>query len=98
MIEYEVILPAGLVKRVHIDQHRNAANKKDGGDRPVYTVQAQGGPYKAHEVHIDGPSTFVGNGPSLSCGAIHYLTTYAELRTVIRVNESSDPLRLDLVH
>lgn len=84
MIEHEVTLPEGTIKRIHIDQHRNKANKADGGDRPVYTVQCGGVSHKAHEVVIYGQSVFKGNASALSCGAIHYLETTAEVSTVIR--------------
>lgn len=89
IIETPATLPEGKIKRIHIDQHRNAANKSDGGDRPVYTVQYDGNPYKAHEVEVLGPATFIGNGRQLSCGAIHYLETTAEVRTVIRAAEEA---------
>lgn len=101
MIEHSVTLAAGTIKRIHIDQHRNAANKKDGGDRPVYTIQAKGGPYKAHEVHISGPSQFLGNTDPLSCGAIHYLVTRSKVRTVVRKTytgeHACDLLALDMI-
>lgn len=87
--EKNVTLPAGKIKRVHIDQHRNAANKKDGGDRPVFTVQYDGNPYKGHDIKVNGPSTFVGNGRQLSCGAIHYLETTAEVEIVVRQAEEA---------
>lgn len=84
MIEHSITLPEGRIKRVHIDQQRNAANKADGGDRPVYTIQYGGVSHKAHDVLIDGPSEFKGNSNPLSCGAIHYLETTAQIRTVVR--------------
>lgn len=83
MVEQNVTLRDGLVKRLHVDQHRIKANLKDGGDRPVVTVQAQGGPYKGHEAIINGPSKLVYTEP-LSCGARVYIVTEAEVEVVLR--------------
>lgn len=84
MIEKPTTIRAGLVKRLHVDQHRIKANAKNGTDLPVLTVQAAGGPYKAHEVEIDGPSKLVYDGRTLSCGAKVWLYTEAEVRLTLR--------------
>jgi hypothetical protein len=89
MIEHQVTLPAGTIKRVHIDQSRIRSNINSGENLPPITVQAQGGPYKAHEVIIDGPSVLVYNGNQLSCGARLWIESRAEIRTIL-VDESSD--------
>ncbi len=83
LTEKNVVLREGLVKRLHVDQHRIKANLKDDGDRPVITVQAAGGPYKGHEAKINGPSTLVYTEP-LSCGARVYIVTEAEVEVVLR--------------
>lgn len=64
--------------------HRIKANAKNGTDDPVLTVQAKGGPYKAHEILIDGPSKIVYEGTALSCGARAWIETTAEVTTVVR--------------
>ena len=73
-------LRKGLIKRIHVDQHRIRKNRKEGGDLPVLTVQARGGPYKGHHVLIQGPSELVysPNKP-LSCGARVWIHTTAEV-------------------
>jgi len=84
MIEAPSTIPAGLIKRVHVDQHRIKSNSKSGEDAPVLTVQARGGPYKAHEVSIDGPARIVYDGSVLSCGAKCWIETTAEVTTHLR--------------
>lgn len=84
MIEEPTTIRAGLVKRIHVDQHRIKSNAKTGADEPVLTVQVVGGPYKAHEVEVNGPSKIVYDGRTLSCGAKCWIETTAEVTTVIR--------------
>lgn len=85
MIEEPTTIREGLIKRIHVDQHRIKANVKDGTDLPVLTVQAKGGPYKAHEVIADGPTRIVyAPHDPLSCGARCWIETTAEVRTVVR--------------
>jgi hypothetical protein len=76
-------LREGLIKRIHVDQPRLRANLSDGTDRPILTVQARGGPYKAHEVTINGPSKVIYADP-LSCGARCWIETTAEVVTHLR--------------
>jgi hypothetical protein len=84
MIEHSTTIRAGLVKRLHVDQHRIKHNTKTGDDLPVLTVQAQGGPYKAHEVEILGPSRLVYDGRTLSCGAKVWIECDAEVVLTVR--------------
>lgn len=84
MNERATTIPAGYIKRVHVDQHRIKSNVKNGENLPVLTVQAKGGPYKAHEVLIDGPSKMVYDGTTLSCGAKCWLETEAEITTIVQ--------------
>ena len=91
MIEYPMVLKAGNLKRLHVDQHRIRANVKDGTDIPAITVQGTGGPYKAHEVEIldkdgDVVATMIYRPHDpLSCGARLWIETRGEVRTNIRV-------------
>jgi hypothetical protein len=73
-------LRSGLIKRIHVDQHRVKKNNKEGTNLPVLTVQARGGPYKAHKVSINGPSELVYRPEKpLSCGARVWIATTAEV-------------------
>lgn len=84
MIEEPTTIRAGLLKRIHVDQHRIKHNAKTGEDLPVLTVQAQGGPYKGHEIEVHGPSKIVYDGRTLSCGAKVWIETEAEVEVVLR--------------
>lgn len=89
MIEEPTTIREGLIKRVHVDQHRIKANLKNGTDLPVVTVQAKGGPYKGHEVTIDGPSRVIYRGEDpLSCGARVWIETTAAV--TVQVNERKE--------
>lgn len=84
MVEETTTIRSGLIKRLHVDQHRVRQNTKDGGNRPVVTVQALGGPYKGHRAHIDGPSELVYAADSpLSCGARVWVETDAEVTVTV---------------
>jgi hypothetical protein len=87
MIESDTVLRAGYIKRIHVDQHRIKSNARDETNLPVLTVQAAGGPYKAHEVEIRGPSRMVYDGRTLSCGAKCWLETTAEVATFVHNEE-----------
>lgn len=56
---------------IHVNRAHIAANAKDGGDRPVYTIKLKpnGRALYAREVEITGPSKLVWNGHALRCGA-----------------------------
>lgn len=79
----------GIIKRIHVDQHRIRANARDGTDLPVLTVQTYEGPRKAHEVAILGPSRVVFTEKPLSCGARCWIETLAEVELLTR--ESARP-------
>lgn len=65
---------------IHVNRHHIAANAKDGGNRPVYTVKMNSGSIRyAREVKILGPSRMVYNGRQLSCGARAWIETEADL-------------------
>lgn len=66
----------GTIKRVHVDRRIMAANLKHGENNPPITVQTGHGPYKAREVRIEGPSTFVYRPEKpLACGARLWVET-----------------------
>lgn len=100
MIEETTTLRAGLIKRIHVDQHRIKADTKEGTISAVVTVQAQGGPYKGHSVKINGPSEVIYSSP-LSCGARVWMETKAEVVVLnfdcpvcedVRLVETSDEI------
>lgn len=94
------ILRRGLIKRIHVDQHRIKKNHKEGTRLPVLTVQARGGPYKAQEVVINGPSKLVYSPKKpLSCGAKVWIATLSEVRLLAneprrRVNNKKNVCRI----
>lgn len=87
MIEEPSTLPAGTIKRLHVDQQRIKKNASGDSNLPPITVQTSKGPYKAHEVEIlDGDGAVVARfvyqpHDPLSCGARLYIETSHEVRT-----------------
>lgn len=67
-----------MLKRIHVNKHHIAANKKDGGDRPIYTVKTHRSNVKGSHVHVDGPLEFIdGQDKPLNCGAVAWGETRA---------------------
>jgi hypothetical protein len=78
-----MILHKGTIKRIHVNQHHLRANRKDGGKRPVITVQTSKGPVYADHVDIKGESSLVFRPEKpLSCGARIWIETRAEVHCV----------------
>jgi len=73
-------MPAGTLKRVHVNTHIIRSNKKTNASEPVVTVQWRGKPYRFESVEIFGPSRVVysPNKP-LNCGATVWVETTAEI-------------------
>lgn len=69
----------GTIKRLHVNQHNLKANAKDGGTRPVVTVQTSAGPVPCTYAKIEGPSELVSYG-QLSCGARVWVETTAPVK------------------
>lgn len=67
---------------IHVNRHHIAANAKDGGDRPVYTIKTGKKTRYAREVLWDGPSRAVYNGNQLSCGARAWIEVSGQLTLV----------------
>lgn len=67
---------------IHVNRHHIAANAKDGGDRPVYTIKTGKKTRYAREVLWDGPSRAVYNGKQLSCGARAWIEVSGQLTLV----------------
>lgn len=64
---------------IHVNQHHIRANRKDGLDRPVFTVKTYNSNQYAHRVEIKGPSELVYQEYPLSCGASCWIETEAEV-------------------
>jgi hypothetical protein len=75
-----------MITIVHVNRHHIAANAKDGGNRPVYSVKVRGRTRYAREVEIKGPSRMVYDGRQLACGARAWIETAAE---VVLIDEMS---------
>ncbi len=77
-----------MLKRIHVNRHHIAANRKDGGSRLIYTVKTYKKTYPAHEVWIYGQSKMVdGQTKPLNCGAVAWVETHAK---VLLIDESGD--------
>jgi len=80
-------LPAGTVKRLHVDRRIVAQNRRLNTREPAITVQTSKGPLKARYVNILGGSEFqqaddeLGIKP-LGCGARLWVKTRAALEVV----------------
>lgn len=60
-----------MLKRIHVNRHHIAANRKDDGGRPIYTIKTYKGTYTARSVYVEGELNFVdGQHKPLSCGAV----------------------------
>lgn len=72
-------LKAGTIKRIHVDRQILVRNRKNGENKPAWTIQTSKGPIKARALVVRGPSLFVQVSKPLSCGARMYIETYAEV-------------------
>jgi hypothetical protein len=66
-------------KIIHVNRQHIAMNRKDGGNRPIYTIKMGGKTVYARAVEWDGPSKLVHQGQQLPCGARAWIETHAEL-------------------
>jgi len=66
---------------IHVNRHHIAANKKDGGDRPVFTVKDYKQNRRGNHVTVErGKISFVYRpGKPLPCGAVAWAETYGEV-------------------
>jgi len=76
----KLMLSNGTIKRIHVDRHVVARNRKKGESNPPITVQTSKGPHKAARVDILGLSRFVYRPEKpLACGATLWVETTAEV-------------------
>jgi len=74
-------LPAGTIKRIHVDQHTIRRNAKQGSDDPPISVKVSGGSMRCRSVEINGPSTVIYSPTKpLSCGARVWVETRAAVK------------------
>lgn len=67
---------------IHVNRHHIAANSKDGGNRPVYTIKTGKKTRYAREVIWNGPSKAVYDGTALACGAKAWIEVSGQLTLV----------------
>ena len=70
----------GLTTRIHVNQHKIRANRKNGSNDPVLTVKTYKSTTYCHSVKINGPSKVVyrPNKP-LDCGARVWIETTSDV-------------------
>lgn len=74
-----------MKKIIHVNRHHIAANKRDGGKRPIHSVKTYKKTCQARRVRLlDGPAIFVdifsSNRKPLSCGAPVWQETCGRVR------------------
>lgn len=86
-------LAAGTIKRLHVNRHVIAANRKTGKRDPALTIQTSSGPFRALAVNILGPSTMVYHPDKpLSCGAVAWIETRATVEFTTDPRDAVDPI------
>jgi hypothetical protein len=73
-------MPAGTIKRIHVNQHIIKRNVADDADEHAVTIQWKGKSYTGRDVQIKGASAVVQRMRTpLSCGARIWIETRAEV-------------------
>ena len=68
------------LKRIHVNRHIIAANKKNDRTDPALSIVEGGKTTRAYMVEIDGPSTLIYSPEKpLSCGATVWIETWSEV-------------------
>lgn len=76
----QLVMPAGTLKRIHVNQHIVRSNIKSGTNEPTCTVQWKGKSYVGRDICIRGPSTVIQRmDKPLSCGARIWIETRCEV-------------------
>jgi len=76
----EMTMPAGTIKRIHVNQHIIRDNKKQNIRVPPLTIKWRGKTYAAANVDIRGLSRVVYSPDApLACGAYVWVETTAEI-------------------
>jgi hypothetical protein len=75
-----VTMPAGTIKRIHVNQQMIRSNKKHGTKENVITIQWRNKSYRVKHARIKGGSTAVYSPDKpLSCGARVWIETTSEV-------------------
>lgn len=76
----KIVMPAGTIKRIHVNQHMIRRNNTTGEKNNVITVQWRNQSYPVDRVRINGPAeTIYSPDKPLSCGARVWVETRAEI-------------------
>ncbi|MBS3648722.1 hypothetical protein KEU06_08780 [Pseudaminobacter sp. 19-2017] len=67
---------------IHVNRQFIAFNKRDGGNRPVYTIKIGGKTRYGRGVDIHGPSIAVYDPTGLKCGAKAWIETEAPITII----------------
>ncbi len=69
------------IKRIYMDRHTLATNKRDGKNLPAIVVRTSEGPYRGTQVLIDGRSRIIQESApnKLAGGASVYIMTAARV-------------------
>lgn len=74
------VMPAGTIKRIHVNQQMIRQNKKHGTKENVITIQWRNKSYRVKNAQIKGGSTAVYSPDKpLSCGARVWIETTSEV-------------------
>lgn len=77
------VLPAGTIKRIHVNQHMIRHNKKHNAQESVITIQWRNKSYRVKTAIIKGQSEAIYSPTKpLSCGAHVWIETKAEVTPV----------------
>jgi hypothetical protein len=77
------VMPAGTIKRIHVNQHMIRRNKKNGTKESVITIQWRNKSYRVKTVHIHRTSQAIYRPEQpLSCGAHVWVETTAKVTPV----------------
>jgi hypothetical protein len=74
-------LKQGRIKRIHVNKHVVAGNRKHGVNNPPLTVKVGRDNFRCHDVEVLGPSAVIHSPEKpLKCGAVIWMETTAAVR------------------
>jgi len=76
------LLPAGSLKRIHVNKQVIASNRLHGTNDPVFTTKWKGRTYRAQKVIVHGPSQMINPEKPLSCGARAWVETHSAVSLI----------------
>ena len=72
-------IKAGIIKRIHVNQHIIKKNKKCGLNDPPLTIKTTKNNFKANRIKILGSSELIHSIKPLGCGAVCWIETKGEV-------------------